>query len=430
MATGKRPSEAVGDSRQSVLIPSGRKMKSYACMRSLSRRGIQTVVASEYERIPHFSSRFCDERARLPASPGDPLAYRDALLDLASRADVQTIVPVRECDVYLFAKYHDEFEREVSLVVPPLETLGSAHDRLRLADEAERAGVPVPETRLLSEVDEWDSNVVVKPRYNVLTSDYLEDISPETVREVKNVRFLTPDDEPDVADIREEMGHEPIVQDFVPQAKKHLYCALWNEGEPVATYQHRQIRQNSWVGGGGVYRESTHSEAVENAAYDLLSRLDWHGLACIEYVQDERTGEWKFLEINPRVWQSMTEAVRAGADFPYYYWLCAHDRPEAVDHDYEMGVSSHIAYGELAHLRSVRNDDSPFLDRPSYGGTFWEIARSCVTNPRFDYIRLDDPGLFLSALRATLSSGVTSSREYNTGSMHIRGSPGEPERSD
>jgi hypothetical protein len=206
---------------------------------------------------------------------------------------------------------------------------------------------------------------------------------------------------------------------------KHLYCLLWNKGEPVATYQHRQIRQNSWVGGGGVYRESTHSQAVEEAAYDRLSQLDWHGLACIEYVQDERTGEWKFLEINPRVWQSMTEALRTGADFPYYYWLCLNGDAEAIDHDYETGVACHLAYGELAHLKSVRNDESPFIERPSFGGTLWEIAKSCVANLRFDYIRLDDPKLFWGAVKETLSSGVTNSREYNTAGMHIRGSPGE-----
>ena len=48
-------------------------------------------------------------------------------------------------------------------------------------------------------------------------------------------------------------------------------------------------------------------------------------------------------------------------------------------------------------------------------GTLWEIASSCVTNPRFDYLRLDDPKLFLSAIRETMSTGVTSSRDYSSG---------------
>ena len=399
-------------SQGSLLIPTGRQMKSYACMRSLNRKGVHTIVASEHEQLPHFSSRFCSERIQIPSPSTDLIAYKDALLEIATRPDVRSAVPVRECDVYVFAKYRSEFEDHVSLVTPRLEVLRKAHDRLQLATEAEKAGVPVAETRLLSDVDEWNFDAVVKSRFNILTDEYVEGCSPAEAKEVKDVRFLTAGDDPDMEAIRKAMDHDPVVQDFIPEADKHLYCALWNHGEPVATYQHKQIRKNSWVGGGGVYRESVYSEAVEDAAYDLLSHLDWHGFACIEYVQDEETGEWKFLEINPRIWQSLPEAVRADADFPYYYWLCAQGNPERIDPEYETGVACHIAYGELAHLLSVLRDESPFIERPSFGGTLWDIAVSCLLNPRFDYIRLDDPRLFLSAVQETLSAGVTSSREY------------------
>lgn len=402
---------ATGDA---VLIPSGGKMKSYAVMRSLHQRGVRTLVASEYERTPHFSSRYCSERIRITAPSDDLAAYRDELLLLASRLDVKTIIPVRECDVYLFAKYREEFDRHVSLVSPPLETLTKAHDRLQLAREAEAAGVPTPETRLLSDVDDWDEDVVVKSRFNLLVDEYVPDVPPDTVEEMKRIWFVPSDREPDIEEIRARANHDPIVQEFVPQADKHLYCALWDHGEPVATYQHKQVRQNSWVGGGGVYRVSARSEAVERAAYDLLSHLNWHGFACIEYIEDAETGEWKFLEVNPRIWQSLPEAVRAGVDFPYYYWLLARGERADVDGEYELGVSCHNAYGEVAHLLSLLRDDSPFVERPSFGRTLWDIAASCLRNPRFEYIRRDDPRLFLSAMLKTTGSGVTKSREYNS----------------
>ena len=408
------------EGRVSVLIPCGRKMKSYACMRSLNRRGIHTIVASEYERDPHFSSRYCAERAHLPAPPSDLSGYRDALLELARRPDVETIIPVRECDVYLFAKYEAEFESHVSLVTPDLETLGKGHDRLQLAREAARAGVPHAETRLLADVDEWNADAVVKSRYNILTSDYLDSYPTHGVEEVKNVTFLPAGVEPNASALRAEMKHDPIVQEFIPQADKHLYGALWEDGEPLATYQHRQVRQNSWVGGGGVYRVSAYSPTVEEHAYDLLSRLEWTGFACIEYLQDERTGEWKFLELNPRIWQSLPEAVRAGVDFPYYYWLRTTGSQEQFEADYETGVACHNAYGELAHLLSIRHDESPFIEPPSFGKSLWEIASSCVTNPRFEYIRLDDPQFFLSAVRETFSSGITRSRQFSSGDVEPR----------
>lgn len=398
-----------------VLLPTGKKLKSYGCMRSLSQHGIDTIVASEFDRIPHYTSRYCTEPVHLSTSPADVIAYKNELVQLARRPDVATIIPIRECDVYVLAKYHHEFAEHVSLVIPDFETLKKAHDRLQLAKEAEKAGVPVANTRLVSNIDQWDTDVVIKSRYNLLTVDYIDSYPPGTVQEQKHIQFLPKTIEPDADALREGLHHEPIAQDFVPQAKKHLYCALWEHGEPRATYQHEQLRQNSWVGGGGVYRESVQTPEVDAVAADLLRHLEWHGLACIEYVKDATTGEWKFLEINPRVWQSIPEAVRANADFPYYYWLAAHGKSDQIDPSYTIGMKCHNAYGELGHLVSVVRDDSPFVDRPKIYTTTWDIVRSIVRHPRFEYLRLDDPGFFLYACREAFLTGVTPSRHYESG---------------
>lgn len=395
-------------------------MKSYGIMRSLHEKGFHTIVASEFPTIPHFASRYCSEQASVPTPQTNLLEYRDALLEIAARPDVTTIYPVREVDTYLFAKYPDMFAEHVSVVAPSLESLRIAHDRLRLAEEAEAIGVPFARTRLLSDVDEWDTNVVVKSRYNLLTSDYLDSVPETRAEEVKGVISLRAGEAPDTEAVREQMTHEPIVQDFIPQEKKILYTALWVDGEPVATYQHEQLRQNSWVGGGGIYRVSTYSKEVDDLAFQLLSHLEWHGYACIEYVRDRDTGEWKFLEINPRVWQSMPEAVRAGVDFPYYYWLASQGRADEIESSYESGIKCHNAYGEVVYLRSILRDDSPFMERPSFARAALDIVTSSILHPQFEYIRLDDPGLFLSSVRQTLKRGVRDSREFASSETYGR----------
>ena len=394
--------------RESVLIPTGPEMKTYGCIRSLNRRGIHTVVAAEDPDVPHFTSRYCSERWLLPPYDDDLVAYKDAILEIAARPDVATIVPVRECDVYIFARYRDEFDDLVSLVSPDLETLRRVHDRRQLAREAEAAGVPHARTWALSEYDGRDRDVVIKARYNVLTDEYVDDYSPVEAREVHDVLFNPAGERPDVDAVRERMGHDPVVQEYLSRADKHLYCALWEDGEPLSTYQHRQLRNTSWVGGAGIYRTSAHSEAVEEHAYRLLSHVGWSGYACIEFIKDGRTDEWKFLEVNPRVWQSIPEAVRVGVDFPYHYWLAARGSPELVDGRYETGVTTHVSYGELKHLLSILHDDNPFEDPPSFTRTLLDIVTSCVVHPRFDFIRRDDPRFFLSAIRslANISVGV------------------------
>lgn len=415
-------SRGTGDTgTPAVLIPTGREMKSYGCMRSLHRAGVDTVVASELERIPHFSSRYCSERVRLPSPWTDLIGYRDGLLEVAARPEVRTIVPVRECDVYLFARYAEAFEEHVSLVAPPMSTLERGHDRIRLAGAADSAGVPYARTEPLSTVADWNVDAVVKSRYNILTDAYCSEFDAGEAAEVNQVTFLPAEESPDPTELREGFRHEPIVQEFVPEADKHLYCALWDEGEPLATYQHKQIRKVSWVGGGGVYRKSAFSQDVDEMATRLLEELDWNGFACIEYIKDADTGEWKFLELNPRVWLSLPEAVRAGVDFPKFYWQAANGDTGPFDVTYPIGMPCHISYGELKHLMSIRSDESPFLDAPSFGRRALEIAVSCLRNRRFDYLRTDDPRFVAAAVRAL--AGMKTGKDYADAASKVSGEP-------
>ncbi|UIO99499.1 carboxylate--amine ligase [Halobaculum sp. CBA1158] len=385
-----------------ALIPTGHDAASYTCVRSLARRGVGAIVASDKEDVPTAASRFCDETALLPDPRSGLLAYRDALLDLAARDDVRTVIPIRPEDCYVLSRYESAFAEHVSLVVPTMEQLTAVHDRLGLAAIAEEAGVPVPETRPLSAVDDWDEDLLVKARYNVLTDAYLDDRGPDDMDVMKDIHHVVRETPPDPEELRRSMCHEPIVQEFVHTDGEFMFTGLYDRGEPLATFQHRQIRGNSYTGGGGVYRRSIRDPELERVGRALLDELDWHGLACIEYMRDADTGEFVLTEINPRLWQSLPSTVHAGADYPAYYWLAATGRADEIDHDYRVGVGTHMLHGEIGYLVSVLTEESPYVDRPSVARTVWEIASSIVREPRFDYLALDDPGPFFAGVRNVL----------------------------
>ncbi|MFC7069573.1 carboxylate--amine ligase [Halobaculum lipolyticum] len=382
-----------------ALIPTGHDASSYTCLRSLARRGIGSIVASEKAGVPAAASRYCDESATLPDPRTDLLAYRDALLAIAERDDVRTVIPVRPEDCYVLSRYEEQFAEHVSLVVPTMAQLERVHDRLLLAEAAEAAGVPVPETRRLADVDDWDEKLLIKSRYNVLTDAYLDELGPGDMDVVKHIYHVGDGVEPDVGEIRREMRHDPIVQEFVDRDGEFMFTGLYDRGEPLATFQHRQIRGNSYTGGGGVYRRSIYDPELEDVGRRLLAELDWHGLACIEYMRDAETGEYVLTEINPRMWQSLPSTVAAGADYPWYYWLAASGRADEIDDDYELGVGTHMLHGEVGYLISVLTEDSPHVPRPSLARTLWDIGSSIVREPRFDYLTLDDPWPFLAGVR-------------------------------
>lgn len=379
----------------SVLIPAKYSPSCYACMRSLGSRGIRTIVASPHESVPAFASRYCNEAIVVPAPYEELLAYKEALLSIAERPDVRTVLPVWEEDAYLLSKYRKEFEEHLTGVWPTFEALRSVHDRVSLVEAAREVGVPAPETWLLDEVPDWNRELIIKSRYNLLTSEYVDSLGEDESELVKTLKHLPPGEKPDTEAIRAEMKHIPIVQEFVPTSTEYLFGALYDHGEALATFQHRQIRGETYAGGGGSYRESVSVPRLEEVGRTLLDHLDWHGFACIEYMEDANTGELKLTEINPRTWRSLAFAVRADADFPYYYWLMANDRKNSIEPGYEVGVGGHLLHGELKYLLSVLREDYPNVERPSLRSALRDIVWSCYTDPRFDYLRLDDPEPFV-----------------------------------
>lgn len=85
----------------SALITTG----NYATTRSLGEKGIYTIIASEHDHTPVDSSRYCNEVVRVPAPRDDLVAYKDALVGIAARPDVKTVVPALVEDGYVLSKY-------------------------------------------------------------------------------------------------------------------------------------------------------------------------------------------------------------------------------------------------------------------------------------------------------------------------------------
>jgi len=186
--------EDAATSRNAAVIPVGFESGAYSCVRSLSQRGVYTIVASENDDTPAAASRFCDEFVSIPSPYEDLLAYRDALVGLAARDDVATILPLRAQDAYVFARYAEAFEPYVSLVTPSRDLLETVFDRVQLVEAAADAGVPAPETRLLSDVDTWDRDLIIKSRYNLLTDETCPGFSPRDVATAKDVTHVAPDE--------------------------------------------------------------------------------------------------------------------------------------------------------------------------------------------------------------------------------------------
>lgn len=405
----------------SAVVISNDAPGSVTAVRSLGQRGVRTIVASDSDRSPAFTSKYCDERVRLPSPYDDLLSYRDVLLDLAARPSVKTIVPVREEDVYVLSRYREAFAEHLTPVWPTMETLATVHDRLDLFSAAERAGVTVPETALLTDVEEWDRRLIAKGRYGALTNYYVEEIPPTESWSMPNTQYFEPGDPPDVENLIDRMGHVPIVQEYVP-GTEYTIRALYDEGEALFSTQKALRRGFKYPRGPSVYHEAVDIPELREAGLAVLDELEWHGVASVGFIRDEETGEFEILEINPRFWSSLPCDIHAGVDYPLYYWRLANGDSGPFTPDYRPGTASHFIRGEISHLHSVATEQYPFVEKPSLLRTAVETVGSMVTQPHFDYLSTDDIRPFVrDTLNAVLEGrDIGSSRPTTTLSAESR----------
>lgn len=379
---------------ESIVIPAIGAASSLACLRSLGHREINTIAVSEQKAPPAFWSRYCDETVTTPSPTEDLLGYKNTLLSLGQRSAVRTIVPMRELDIYILSKYRSEFEEHITALWPSFEALQTVHDRVRLAGAARAAGVSEPNTQSLEKVNDWDRELIIKARYALLANEYLPALSPGEIREVGKTQFPKVGIRPDREAIHAEWKHTPVVQEHIP-GPEYSFRALYDHGTAVATSQKRSIRGFKYARGPSVYHQSVSIPQLREAGLALLDSLKWHGLADVGFIRQKHTGEFVLLEINPRFWATLPCDIRAGVDFPYYYWRLAGSEPIPGEIEYNVGVGTHLLRGEVAHLYSILREDYSFVERPRVRTAVWEIITSLYRQPHFDYLSLDDPGPFV-----------------------------------
>ena len=382
--TGRRP-----DAVAVPLISSG---SSVACLRSLGNAGVRTIGLAETASAASAHSKHCHEVRRVPSSWSDLDGFTDELFDVAERSDVRTVVPLRESHIYLLAKHRDRLAREISTPWPSFETFQTVQDWLELAEVATAVDVTVPETAPADEWTHWDEQTVVKSRHSIHVDE--DDVYDS------DVQFFDSGGEPDVEEVVADFGHVPIAQEYVTGSRECGFFALFDSGEPVATFQHRRVRSHSYAGGPSVYRTAIDDPSLEAAGLRLLEALDWHGPAMVEFKYDPVDGEFYLMEINPRFWGSLALPVAAGVDFPKLYYELATGGVDEPAFDYETGVGCHLLIGELSYLYSILTDDYAFIEKPALLPELVAISRSVVTEPQFDYLALDDPRPFLCKLGA------------------------------
>jgi predicted ATP-grasp superfamily ATP-dependent carboligase len=108
-----------------------------------------------------------------------------------------------------------------------------------------------------------------------------------------------------------------VAQEFIA-GKIYDGCFAVKDGKILASST--QIRE--WTipvsGGVGAYNKTINVPEIHEYGQRLFERVRWTGPAQLEFIRDEKNGQYKLIEINPRFWGTLGLSVKAGVNFAHY----------------------------------------------------------------------------------------------------------------
>jgi D-aspartate ligase len=301
-----------------------------AAIRSLGRAGIPVIAVDHRDFALGFRSSFS-----FPVLVPDPVAEEEgfisAMLELGDAIGRPApIFPTHDEYLNSLSRHLDVLGERFRYPFPGWEVLEPVQSKRHQLETAERIGIAVPQTvhpaslaECRAAAEEIGFPVLVKPSDSVLFK-----------RRYRRQAFMCRNAGELERAYEQAAAYEPMVQEFVPGGADHLWTLgtyVGSDGEVLATFSGRKLRQTGDNVGTARIGEAVWDEEVVSSGLALLRELGFHGIAQVEWKRDPRDGRLKLMEVNPRLWQWHGLSAACGADVTLAaYWDLVGQRRSAT----------------------------------------------------------------------------------------------------
>ncbi len=369
-----------------ALITTADSLKALTIVRSLGRQGI-TVTTGSHNPSPLASySRFSVKNVFYPSPVRNPQEFIRTIHHFLTLHPHDVLLPVHSDDTIVINSSLSSLSKVTRLPFHRVEEMIRINDKASLAHIAEELGIPIPRTWVpddLSQVrkiaNEINYPAVIKLRNRTSSTGQSYVNNPDELLNayLKTIEgfFLSPQE-------------YPIIQEYI-SGVGYGVSLLFNHGDLRAKFTHKRIREFPVSGGPSTCRVSTRHHGMEELATRLLRHFSWHGIAMVEFKLTSE-GNPILLEVNPRFWGSINQAVQAGVDFPYLLYQMAIDGDVRSVLSYQEGVVTRNSILDMcSYIQGIRRktaqiDLNPHLQIPFHD----------------DIFAVDDPTPFFAAIRA------------------------------
>jgi predicted ATP-grasp superfamily ATP-dependent carboligase len=328
----------------------GLRANGYGIIRALGRCGVEVIgVYRAGEEAGRFS-RYC-RAYQIPSDRQSDEQVCETLVELTSAFPEKPILFVSS-DKYasLLATYKDVLSPHFLFHWVSPSELDTVVDKSKIGQVCRDAGVVAPRTyfataggNLVQAVEGFRFPLIIKPirSFDLAGGPRLRTLIADSPEDLLNVFEQNPG-----------LWDTSIVQEVIEGEDDEVYqCTLvmTSEGSVAAACQVRKLQQFKPGFGHMALGRTEENPELLSRSLRLLRVLRWRGMASIEFKRDRRTGEYYFIEMNPRM--------------PWYGGLFA-----------DAGVNlAHAAYLDLAN-----GPGSAHAPAKQRDGLHWMRFEHCV----------------------------------------------------
>jgi predicted ATP-grasp superfamily ATP-dependent carboligase len=277
---------------------------------------------------------------RVPDFRTEPAQFAEHLLRIVSKGGYDLLIPTTDNALTAIAPLYDALAQNIPLGCPsPQVTRQVLNKDIALAI-ARQAGLRIP--RSFSASGPFVFPLVAKPAV------------PEAAGQFKAKYFHNSAELNAAIETFPDFHRRFLLQEYCPGDGVGVE-ALMHDGQPVALFQHRRLKELPYSGGVSVtaVAEPLDPELAESSV-QLLRHLNWEGPAMVEYRYDRATRSAVLMEVNGRYWGSLPLSIAAGVEFPYYHWQIVRGRTP-VPPAYKIGKRMRWTAGEIFRIRGMWN---------------------------------------------------------------------------
>jgi D-aspartate ligase len=296
-----------------ILIGAGRG--ALAAVRALGMRGVEVWVAAP-RLFPPAVSRYARGFVRTPDMDYERDAFIEAIIAIAARFSLHPVLfPTDDISVDAIAGHWDRLGACCLLVGPPPDVARLILDKAAQYQSVAAAGIRVPRTWVPGGPDDSDRiaregrfPLIVKPRDSQRFF---------MAHRFKAARANTQDE---LAMILTRFGEGMLVQELVAGGWERGYeftSFVDASGRVMSSLVLRKRDVHPRPFGNTSAVETVAEPHVAALGLRVLHALSYRGISQSEFKRDPISGEYFFIEINPRVVNNTAIDGAAGADTVY-----------------------------------------------------------------------------------------------------------------